>query len=243
MKKQILLYFVSLFSTTGLLSQSCNVSVDSLKGQYTGDCRKGKAEGKGTAIGIDSYAGNFKNGYPDGQGKYTWKNGSWYEGFWKNGLFEGQGTLNKINNDEPHSAVVLTGFWKKGKYIGRYEKPYIVSSLTNNISDINIRKLNSTTSEITITVKSITGGASTLSNPALPKSRLIDIQTIEGRFDQQVTDETSSTITNKYIFRKVTFPFYAILSFETTGTKLQAEKVRLEIFENCDWYVQVSIDN
>ena len=187
--------------------------------------------------------GNFKNGYPDGHGKYTWKNGSWYEGFWKNGLFEGQGTLNKVNNNKPDIAVVLSGFWKKGKYTGRYEKPYIVHSITNNISDINIRKLNSTTSEITITVKNITGGASSLSNPALPKSRLINIETIEGRFEQQITEETSSTVTNKYIFRKVTYPLYAILSFETIGAKLQVEKVGVEIFENCDWYVQVSIDN
>lgn len=241
MKKQILLYFVSFLFTTGLLSQSCNVSVDSLKGQYIGTCKKGKAEGKGTAIGIDSYTGDFKNGYPDGQGKYTWKNGNWYEGFWKNGLFEDQGTLSKAN--KPDSVLVLTGFWKKGKYIGRYEKPYIVHSITNNISDINIRKLNSIESEITLTLKNITGGASNLSNPQLPKSRLIDIQTIEGRFLDEITDETSSSIANKYILRKVTFPFYAIFSFEVTSTKLQVEKVGVEIFENGIWYIQVNIDN
>lgn len=243
MKKQILLYFILLFLTTDLLSQSCSVNVDSLKGQYIGDCRKGKAEGKGTAIGIDSYTGNFKNGSPDGYGKYIWKNGSFYEGLWKNGFFEGQGTLQKVNNNKQDSADVLTGFWKKGKYIGRYEKPYIVHSITNNISDINIRKLNSTTSEITITVKNITGGASSLSNTLLPKCRLINIEPIEGRFEQLITDETSSSITNKYIFRKVTYPFYAIFSFETIGAKLQVEKVGVELFENCDWYVQVSIDN
>ncbi len=50
--KKILIYFVLVFSTSSLLSQSCSVSVDSLKGQYIGNCRKGKAEGKGTAIGI-----------------------------------------------------------------------------------------------------------------------------------------------------------------------------------------------
>src|ERR1700674_1110135 len=139
MNKQMVLYFIFFFSATGLLSQPCKVSVDSLKGQYTGNCKKGRAEGKGTAVGIDSYMGDFKNGYPDGKGKYIWKNGSWYEGFWKNGLFEGEGTLSKI--DKPDSAVVLTGFWKKGKYIGKYEKPYIVYPITNNISDVNIRKL------------------------------------------------------------------------------------------------------
>ena len=242
MKRQILLYFVSLFIMSELFSQSCDVSLESLKGQYTGNCRKGKAEGTGTAIGIDSYTGNFKNGYPDGEGKYTWKNGSWYEGLWKNGLFEGHGTWNNVENN-PGSPAVLTGFWKKGKYISRYEKPFIIHSKTNNINDINIRKLNGTESEITITVKNITGGALTLSRTPLPKSTLVDIQIIEGRFEQQVTDESSSPVTNKYILRKVTFPFHAILSFETTGTKLQGDKLEIEIFEDGYWYVQVGIDN
>ena len=151
--------------------------------------------------------------------------------------------MHTVNNNKPDSAAVITGFWKQGKYIGRFEKPYIVRSLSNNVSDINIRKLNSIQSEITITVKNITGGGSSLSNPVLPKARLVNIEPIEGRFEQQVTDETSSTITNKYIFRKVTFPFYAIFSFETIGTTQHVERVGVEIFENSDWYVQVSIDN
>jgi hypothetical protein len=243
MKKQMVLYFVSFLFTTGLSSQPCNVSVDSLKGQYTGDCKKGKAEGKGTATGIDSYAGNFKNGYPDGQGKYTWKNGSWYEGFWKSGVFEGQGILSGVDNSKPGSVVVLTGFWKKGKYIGVYEKPYIVYSATNNVTDVNIRKLNNRESEITLVVKTITGGAANALYQLLPKARLTDVQQVEGRFEQEAPDETSSTVSNKYIFRKVTYPFYAIFSFETPGPNRQVEKVVVEFFENCNWYVQVSIDN
>src|SRR6185503_19686974 len=91
--KQAFLYFLSLSITAAALSQSCEVKVDSLKGQYTGGCRKGLANGNGTATGIDSYTGDFKNGYPEGEGKYTWKNGSTYEGSWKHGLFDGKGTM------------------------------------------------------------------------------------------------------------------------------------------------------
>jgi len=243
MKKRLLLYCILIFPVKSLLSQSCKVSVDSLKGVYTGNCDNGKADGKGTATGTDLYTGSFKNGYPDGEGKYTWKNGSWYDGSWKNGLFEGQGVYSKVSNNREDSSVLMTGFWKKGKYLGRYEKPYIAHTLTNNISDLTVRKLNGAGSEIVITVKSITGGASGLSGALLPKSRLTGIQLIEGRFEQQATDETSSPVTNKYILRKVTFPFYAIFSFEATGTKLQTERVGIEFYENCNWYVQVSVDN
>jgi hypothetical protein len=223
-------------------SQSCQVNVESLKGEYLGDCKKGKANGIGNAFGIDMYAGEFKNGYPDGQGKYTWKNGSWYDGSWKNGLFEGRGTLNKIWSGD--SSVILSGYWKKGKFVGKNEKPYIVNVMTNNISDINVRRLNGLEPEITIIVKNITGGATTFNAKVLlPKSRLVEIQTLQGRFEQEADDETSSLVSNKYILRKVTFPFTAILSFQTPGTKLQVERVQVEFLENSNWYVQVSIDN
>jgi len=33
-----------------------------IKGTYTGDCKKGKASGKGKAIGTDTYKGDFKTG-------------------------------------------------------------------------------------------------------------------------------------------------------------------------------------
>src|SRR4026207_2273332 len=96
--KKCMFLFASVFVVSVVLSQSCIVSIDSLKGQYTGSCKHGKANGFGTAIGADSYTGNFKNGYPEGEGKYTWKNGTWYDGSWKQGLFDGNGTFNKVDD-------------------------------------------------------------------------------------------------------------------------------------------------
>ena len=243
--KTLLFLCTALLLVTCLPAQPCIVTVNALKGSYKGDCRKGKADGMGTATGTDTYTGNFKNGYPDGEGKYTWKNGSTYDGFWKNGLFDGKGTLSKIDDSKTDSLIVITGFWKKGQYTGKYEKPYVVTPLTNNISDINIRKLNTGRAEIILNVKSITSGGTSLSNPIIPKPQLTDIQYIEGRFDQQANDETSSLATNKYTLRGVKFPFHAILTFETTGTsaKLHVEKIEVEILESNNWFIQVSIDN
>ena len=73
---------------------------DSLQGTYKGTCKNGLANGHGTAIGIDSYTGQFLNGYPEGNGKYTWKNGSWYDGAWKKGVDDGKGTLHLIGSDK-----------------------------------------------------------------------------------------------------------------------------------------------
>jgi len=242
--KILLLLVAWLLAETNLSAQSCLVSVAALTGSYTGDCKNGKADGSGTATGNDTYTGNFKNGYPDGEGKYTWKNGNSYDGFWKNGLFEGRGTLKKADDNKADSLIVINGFWKKGKYIGQYEKPYTITALTNNVSDVNTRKLNNTKSEITITVKSITAGGATLSNPVLPKPRLVGIQDILGRFDQQANDE-SSAVSNRYTLRGVKFPYHAILSFETAGAakSLHVEKIEVEIMESSNWFIQVSIDN
>ena len=244
MKKSLLL-FVSISLVTVILSQSCIVSVDSLKGEYTGRCRNGKANGFGTAIGVDSYTGNFKNGYPDGEGKYTWKNGTWYDGNWKEGLFDGNGTYSKIDENKSDSATLVTGFWQAGKYKSKFQKPYSITSLTNGINDASVRKIGDTKAEITITVTGTTSGASSIYVPVLPKPKLISIELVQGLFQYRIDNETSPVI-NRYTLRNVTFPFYAILTFETTGTNpmpLPVEKIKIELSELSNWYVQVKIDN
>lgn len=244
MKKYSLL-FASAFLVSAISSQSCIVSIDSLKGQYTGGCKHGKADGFGSAIGTDTYTGNFKNGYPDGQGKYIWKNGTWYDGNWKAGLFDGNGTFNKVLQANSDSFILITGFWQAGNYIGKIQKPYSVTSLTNGISEASARKLKDVRNEITIGVTSTTAGGSSLNIPALPKPKLVNIELFEGRYMQRADNETSRTI-NRYTLRNVTFPFYAILTFETTGTNTMpsaVEKIKVEITESSSWYIQVKIDN
>jgi len=241
--KKALLHLIILFSIKDSLAQSCVVSVQELVGQYAGGCKKGKADGQGMAVGTDKYIGAFTNGQPHGRGKYEWKDGGSYDGQWKLGLFDGSGTLKRPHETKRDSMIVVQGFWKKGKYVGLYEKPYLVNMLTNNITDVNVRKLNNTHSQIIVTVKSVTGGAASNSGVALPKTRLTNIEVIEGRFEQQLADETSSPISNKYSFRQVTFPFYAVLTFAATGTFLPPEKIRIEVRESGNWYVQVAIDN
>lgn len=259
MKKNLWLLLLIL-SASVITAQPCAVNIDSLKGRYTGDCKKGVANGMGTATGVDSYTGHFKNGYPEGEGKYTWRNGSWYDGGWKNGLFNGNGTLSKVDDNKPDSATLITGFWEEGKYISNYQKAYTIYGLTNGISDAVLRKAKKTKNlipEITITVKSITGGGSSLGTAGVPapnggsgkgallaKPRLKDVQVIQGLFQQLVNNETS-TVSNKYILRHVVFPFIAILSFETDGinSPMPIERVRVELTERGDWYVNVSIDN
>src|SRR5688572_10292771 len=95
-----LLFFTLLIMAFNTVSaqEDCKVLVDSLKGTYTGECKNGKANGNGKAVGIHTYDGEFKNGLPEGKGKYTWSNGDYYYGSWKKGQKDGKGELHHFED-------------------------------------------------------------------------------------------------------------------------------------------------
>ena len=140
------------------------------------------------------------------------------------------------------SIIVTTGYWKKGEFIGRYEKPYLIELLTNNISGISAKKNNSSISEINIVIKNSTGGASNVRNPVIPKYVLSNIQLLGGQFEDLRTD-TLSRIASRYTLTHVTFPFTAIFSFSVPGLMIPVEKARIEIFETGNWNLNLSIEN
>jgi hypothetical protein len=110
MKKLVLisiLFFV--FVMNGFSQFDCKVLVDNLQGQYNGDCKKGLANGEGSAKGIDTYIGNFRKGFPNGFGVYTYENGSNYIGKFRKGLKDGYGLKNTIT--EAGDLVQYYGLW------------------------------------------------------------------------------------------------------------------------------------
>ncbi len=97
------------FVFNGFTQFNCKVLVENLQGQYNGECKKGLANGEGSARGIDSYTGNFKKGYPNGFGIYTFKNGSNYIGNFIKGQKDGYGLLNTIT--EAGDLIQDYGLW------------------------------------------------------------------------------------------------------------------------------------
>ncbi len=71
----------------------CYVADVRLRGSYKGECRKGKAYGRGKAVGIDTYQGGFINGIQNGRGTYVWANGDRYVGQFKEGEAYGRGMM------------------------------------------------------------------------------------------------------------------------------------------------------
>ncbi len=105
--------------------QSCRVLLPNISGTYSGDCKNGLADGRGTAQGVDKYYGQFDKGLPEGKGTYTWADGSYYEGQWKQGMREGKGKM-------VYKDSTITGYWRTDKYIGqKLVAPY---KITRSIS-------------------------------------------------------------------------------------------------------------
>jgi hypothetical protein len=133
----LIIFTISLITINPALAQNdCKVLLDSIAGQYHGGCKKGLADGVGTAKGIDTYIGEFKKGLPHGKGKYTWANGNVYDGQFKNGLKESKGTLTIQLSDGKQK--VQTGYWSQDKYTGEFEHPYEIISRSVGVISVRV---------------------------------------------------------------------------------------------------------
>jgi hypothetical protein len=146
--KLLLILFASLLSVTAFgQDKKCEVKMASLTGYYSGDCKKGFANGDGRAEGLDVYEGAFKKGYPYGKGTYTWRNGNMYEGEFVKGDKHGEGVL-KMYRAGKDSTVV--GFWRRDEYIGREKLSEYKVVSKRNIDRITFRETKGAASDVRI---------------------------------------------------------------------------------------------
>jgi len=89
----------------------CKVADPRLLGTYSGACQGGKAHGRGKAVGIDTYQGEFLNGVLNGQGTYVWPNEDRYIGQFKRGEAHGRGVMRYAD------GVEETGLWQNGELV------------------------------------------------------------------------------------------------------------------------------
>ena len=91
--KKLYLLLVILISYNGYSQENCKVLKIGIDSLYEGSCKKGLADGPGEAWGKHHYKGDFKKGYPHGNGTIEYNDGSVYKGGWKNGELDGKGFL------------------------------------------------------------------------------------------------------------------------------------------------------
>jgi hypothetical protein len=219
--------FVTLFLGCTMVnaqdSASCEVVLLPIVGKYTGECKNNKAHGLGKAVGMDTYEGEFKKGYPDGEGTYTWKNGDYYKGALKKGLRQGKGEFHFLHPGAADSVVA--GYWHKDAYKGLNLKPYVIVNTTSDVGRVEVTKVGNNGRSITVNVHYI---ANTLTSVA----RMTGVQLIAGRYIAKATNElTNREIT---IFQQVEFPFRAVFVFGSA-------QVEIEFFDEGEWIVDVPL--
>lgn len=220
MKKHLLILACSLFSFFSMMAQSgsCVVKLEAINGTYTGDCKDGKANGNGKSVGTDQYEGHFKNGLPDGEGKYTWKNGDVYTGNFKKGLKEGKGTL--LKSADSATGKTLTGYWKKDEYFGEYEVAYKVLSSTPEVSRVEVENISGgkIMKTIKVVIENTTGNMPTFGS-ITPQMKLTDVRVAHGTYIQRTDNTKYKNV--ETTFSDVEFPFRAV--FYIGGNSVEAE--------------------
>jgi len=199
----------------------CIVKLESLSGQYHGNCKNGLANGYGVAIGQDTYKGQFKNGVPHGQGTYIWANGNKYEGKWKQGKRHGRGTMTYKTSKQDS---IVKGMWKTGQLAKELEQqPYEVIS-KEGVDRISIYK-NGERELIEISPRRH-GSSKDIRNLRL-----------------NVSSGTKKTRTIPYTIEFPSFPFKGTIQFEAPS-KLQTYyktcEVEFEINEPGRWVVEIT---
>ncbi|SFZ93088.1 Uncharacterized conserved protein [Flaviramulus basaltis] len=211
--KKYLFVSVLLLSVSLLFAQDCKVLLKTINQSYKGDCKKGKANGEGTAKGTDTYVGTFKKGLPHGTGTYSWSNGDIYNGSWEKGKKNGKGNLIKPD------ATVISGYWKNDDYIGLYEDPFKKLDKSLNVSSYTIKSNEGKNNVVRFYIKE---DQKQIRNPDA------NVVVHHGNY-------TTVTNTSNYVeLQNVNFPFKAKVYF---GTNF----IEFEIFNAGMWDVRTDI--
>ena len=112
-------FFLILLKQSALFGQdtshTCKVLLESIKGEYSGECKKGLAHGKGESKGIFRYAGSFKYGLPNGKG-ILYSGDNFFDGNFLDGLKEGKGEMHYIKPNNADS--IIKGYWSGDEFRG-----------------------------------------------------------------------------------------------------------------------------
>lgn len=232
MKQLITLSLFSFLLVNTIKAQeTCKVSVESLQGTYTGACKDGKAEGLGSAKGTDAYSGQFKNGFPEGEGTYVWANKNTYTGNFKKGNMDGKGEMLYATRSGVDSVV--KGFWKKNKYVGAYEKTYVINDRSGKVNKIDVMLIRKGGSAGSININSTQ--MSSVSNfnasPMIPT--INDVQVVTGQYISKTTSNISKTGVLR--LQQMIFPFRARFIY------YNGEVVDITFNEQADYEVNITI--
>ena len=219
LKSVVTLLSTSIIFTSDILAQDCKVLLESISGSYEGDCKKGLANGKGTAKGTDTYTGEFKKGYPSGFGTYTWSNGEIFEGEFKKGLKEGKGKLTVML---PGGGTKdQEGYWLEDEYFGANKDPYRLQYRSPGVLSVRFSKTQNKTDDHSALFIEV------LHQGKLQPTANFDLSVRMGSFTAMFHESNSTKV------QVNTFPFGFTLNY-------MGESVQIDVNHDTSW--KISID-
>jgi len=202
--KNAYLLLISFSFYSEIFSQDCKVEKEELKGTYTGDCKKGKANGKGKASGIDSYEGDFVAGLPHGKGSYAWKNGDVYTGEFIKGLKDGEGKM--IIKRPGNTDSLIEGYWQNDKYTGLKEKPWRLIFKSKLVTETEVEYKDHHFNKITFVITNTSGGSKLVEGDEMPRLKVDEIIPQRGNFGRLFVNDIHAKKTESLI-EDINFPF------------------------------------
>lgn len=220
MKTRLLLLAV-FFPLLATAQQPCKVLLADLDSVYVGKCKNGLANGQGEAWGKFYYTGKFVDGYPQGQGRAEYPDGTVFVGSWKKGQKHGKGTMYLKENGKP---VEKSFIWQDGVAQKEIVPPAYKIITQRNITRLRVYKQGEG-SYVWFYPNSLGGVAS-------------DFQ------DVQINGSTGSEINlnPKLGYENVVFPFKGSIRFKTWNKLRTAQfevLLEIEISQPGNWVVEI----
>lgn len=223
----VFLYCTCLFAQEN--TEPCKVLLSALEGKYTGECKKGLADGNGDARGLHHYTGAFKKGLPNGKGIYYYSDSLYHSGKFQDGIKEGKGETHYVRGGFPDS--IIKGYWSGDVYRGNQYKTYDFNCSQNSDLIVEITPSEQNGNTITIDISTTTGPPG-----GGPTSLVInELISTDGNFIKKISGHAtnfSSSVT--YQLSKFPAKLFAVLS--------DGRNFQLELYKPATWTVRLKIN-
>ena len=213
-------------------TSTCKVLMETIKGTYSGDCKKGLASGKGESKGIFRYAGNFKNGLPNGKGiLYTGDN--FFDGNFLDGIKEGKGEMHYVRANAPDS--IIKGYWSGDEYRGTSYKTYQTDAVSK-FDRVEVSPSTESGNKITIEVATTSSSPyGQYSNPTVSIT-LTELMSVKLRSLLKLVNSFESPLKSTWVFEITEFPI------TLRGTLSNGQTFNLELYKSANWTFRIFIN-
>lgn len=224
-----ILIFKSSFAYSQDSTKSCKVLMETIAGEYTGECKKGFAHGKGESKGLFSYTGNFKNGLPNGKGIFYF-NGNFFDGNFLDGLKEGKGEMHYIRAGNPDS--IIKGYWSGNEYRGKSYKTYQTDAVSK-FDRVEVSPTSESGNRITIEISTTSDAPSGQIYNAGGHLVLIELISVKLNSLLKLVSSSESSLKNSWTFEITEFPI------TLRGRLSDGKDFNLELYKCANWIFRI----